>query len=812
LSNRSTLTHIVIGVRDASSNPIQDASYNVVGNALNLNHSFTGLTNGVPYIIRMQLFASNPNSSESSEVIDGEVVNVPDIVPLKNADAIAITATGSDGTVTFNWNVATEEQLQGGAFVKYVIKYRASSGDAVIREETNINTLSYELTGLTNGTTYYFTFYVVTLNPNTGLEVNGDATDLSQIPFRAADAPASISLTPGDEQMMVAWDAAEFNGSVFHYYLVELFSGAVGSGSFVTSEQVTASSHTFTTGLTNGTSYYATVTVYTTDPNNSSSSYVSSPVTSSSEIPFRAADAPSDVELTPGNEQMMVDWPDAQMNGSVFDYYLVELFSGAVGSGSFVTSEQVTASSHTFTTGLNNGTSYYATVTVYTTNPNNSSISVTGGSITSSIKIPFWVPNDPDPASISLTPGDEQMQVDWSEAELNGGVFKEYLVQLFPGSHSITLTNQSTLSHTFLGLNNGTSYYATVTVYTTDPNNSSSSYVSSPVNSSSKIPFRVPNAPASVTLTPGNAQMTVVWNEAEFNGSVFDYYLVELYYYGVNTLFASQDVFTSSPTSHTFTDLTNGTSYYARVIVNATNPNDETEVLVGGSTSSNTKITFADADVPTLAYYPGYQTIQVDWSDIETNGRVFVNYTVELYERTSVDASGNNVLSPLLSDVEYTNSDRDTHTFTGLTIGVNYVVKVIVVTSNPNDATLIADGPAGSIVASPHDNPIIIGSAMIDNSVANTKTVSVTVDKNGSNITDYMAIVQPGNLMQKINNSSPVANLDGTYTLSLSFNTNSNITSALMVVGNGGGFTAVEFNSSTQQTVLSPEHYRAALP
>jgi hypothetical protein len=74
-----------------------------------------------------------------------------------------------------------------------------------------------------------------------------------------------------------------------------------------------------------------------------------------------------------------------------------------------------------------------------------------------------------------------------------------------------------------------------------------------------------------------------------------------------------------------------------------------------------------------------------------------------------------------------------------------------------------------------------------------------------------MAIVQPGNLMQKINDSSPVANGDGTYTLSLSFTTESNITSALMVVGNGGGFTAVEFNGSTQ-TVLSPEHYRAALP
>ena len=599
LSNRSELTHIVIGVRDASYNSVPgqvDVSYNIIDNALNLNHSFTELANGVPYIIRMQLVALNPNPLENDEVIYGDVENVPDIVPLANADAISVTATGSDETVTFDWSVVTDAQLQGGAFVKYVIKYQSG---AVIHDETNINTTSYQLTGLTNGTTYYFTFYVVTLNPNTGSDVNGDPTDLSQIPFKAADAPASITLTPGDGQMMVDWPGAQMNGSVFQYYRVELFSGAVGSGSSVTSADVyDASTFTFT-GLTNGTSYYATVTVNTTDPNDSAISYNSFPVTSSS-------------------------------------------------------------------------------------------------------KIPFQVPNAP--ASVTLTPGDEQMQVGWSTAVLNGSGFTEYLVELFPGSHSTTVTTQSTLTHTFTGLTNGTSYYARVTVYARDPN-------------------------------------------------------------------------------------------------------DSAIVISGGSTYSLSKTPFTYADAPTLAPSPGYQTLQVDWSNVQLNGGVFVNYTVQLY-----DSSGTVLMPP---EVVYTNQIQDTHTFTGLTIGVNYTMKVIVVTSDPNGTNLI-DGSAGSITASPHDNPIIIGSATINNS---TKTVSVTVDKNGSNITDYMAIVQTGNYMQKINDSEPVANGDGTYTLSVSFNDpvlypslfSSNISSVLMVVGNGRGFTAVEFNGSTQ-TVLSPEHYRAALP
>jgi hypothetical protein len=184
----------------------------------------------------------------------------------------------------------------------------------------------------------------------------------------------------------------------------------------------------------------------------------------------------------------------------------------------------------------------------------------------------------------------------------------------------------------------------------------------------------------------------------------------------------------------------------------------------------------------------------------------------------------------VLSEVLYDNLSQATHTFSGLTIGVNYVAKVIVVTSDPNASSPAAggdaiDGPAGSITASPHDNPIIIGSASINNTY---KTVSVTVDKNGSEITDYMAIVRLDNsvnYMQKINDGSFFPNLNGTFTLTMVFNASlldasgnplypalSNpdrtITSALMVVGNGRGFTAVEFNGSTQ-TVLSEQHYRA---
>jgi hypothetical protein len=801
LSNRSELTHIVIGIMDANYAPVPnsvDASYNVIGNTLNLNHSFAALTNGDSYIISMQLVALNPNPLESTEVIYGEVVYVPNIVPLATGDAVSVTATGSDEKVTFNWFQPTEEQLQGGAFVKYVIKYQGSSGTAVIHEETDISGNSYDLTGLSNGTTYYFTFYIVTLDTNTGSEVNGDETFLDEIPFRAADAPATITLTPGDEQMQVDWPEAVFNGSNPDYYHVELFSGEVGSGTFVTSEQVSSTSHTFL-GLANGNNFYATVTVYTTNPNDVNDQRQGGTITSSSKIPSRAPDAPSFVNLDAGDEQMTVDWSAAVLNGSVFTEYLVELFPGAY---SITLSDQSTLS-HTFT-GLTNGTSYYARVTVYATNPNDSSIVISGGSTQSDSQKPFRAADAP--ATIELTPGDEQMQVDWSPAVLNGTDFDSYWVTLFSGGGMVVSVEPRVLttSYTFTGLTNGTSYYATVTVITTNPNNGTQVQGGS-ITSSSKIPSRTADAPIVVELSAGDRQMQVNWSAAVLNGGVFSSYEVVLFNDGATV--SSYSVINVNTLSHTFTGLTNGTSYYATVTVYTTNPNDGTSVL-GGSNTSDAQMAFGETPPPTLAYYPGYQTLRVVWSDVELNGGRFHEYKVRLYERLSVDASGNNVLSSLLSEVKYSDFYQNTHTFTGLTIGVNYVIKVIVVTSDPNGAEPAAggdaiDSPAGSITAKPHDNPIIIGSATIDHS---TKTVSVTVDKNGSEITDYMAIVQPGNYMQKINDSSLIPNGNGTFTLSLSFNTVS-ISSALMVVGNGRGFTAVEFNGSTQ-TVLSPEHHR----
>ena len=619
LSNRSKLTHIVISLLDASYNPVQDASYNpdASGN-MNLNHTFAALTNGNSYIIRMRLVARNPNPSESTEVIYGELEEVTNIVPLATGDAVLATATGSHQKVTFNWPVATADQLQGGTFVKYVIKYRGSSGTAVIREESNISENSYELTtGLTNGTRYYFTFYMVTLDPNTSSQVNGDETYLEQIPFKEADALTDITLTPDDEQMTV-------------------------------------------------------------------------------------------------------NWPEAVFNGSDFDYYHVELFKAGVLDSSYFVNDEDTLT-HTFT-GLTNGTSYYARVTVYTTNPNNVNDQRQGGTITSSSKIPYDMPNAPN--SVVLEAGDEQMRVNWSAAELNGSVLPEYVVKLYD------------------------------------------SY----------------------------------GNEYTSSGNVYD---------------SSGNVLTHA---RMFTGLTNGTAYYATVTVYATNPNDGTQVT-GEQTTSESQIAFGDPGVPTLAYYPGYQTIRVVWSNVNTNGGHFEKYKVQLY-----DSSGNILMQP---EKVYTNLSQNTHTFEELTIGVNYVVKVIVVTSDPNSSTPATpeneqNGQAGSITASPHDNPIIIGSASINNAA---RTVSVTVDKNGSEITDYMAIVRLDNnvtYMQKINDSSPEAT-NGIVTLSMTFNTldasgnplypalsnpDRTITSALMVVGNGRGFTAVEFNDSTQ-TVLSEQHYRA---
>jgi hypothetical protein len=115
--------------------------------------------------------------------------------------------------------------------------YEYSVSDAVYRST---------VTGLTNGTTYYFVVKAV----NAGGE-SPASNQVSAVPYTVPDAPTAVAAVAGDGQATVAFTAPENSGgSPVTSYEVTSSSGDVVTG---------AASPIIVMGLTNGTSYTFTV-------------------------------------------------------------------------------------------------------------------------------------------------------------------------------------------------------------------------------------------------------------------------------------------------------------------------------------------------------------------------------------------------------------------------------------------------------------------------------------------------------------------------------------------------------------------------
>ena len=117
---------------------------------------------------------------------------------------------------------------------------------------TGSTTTTYIVTGLSNGTTYYFVVSAITLVGEGPVSNEASAT-----PATLPGAPTALTATGGNTQVVLNWAAPASTGgsSVTSYNVYEGTSS--GGETFLAS----ASTHVLpATGLTNGTKYYFEVT------------------------------------------------------------------------------------------------------------------------------------------------------------------------------------------------------------------------------------------------------------------------------------------------------------------------------------------------------------------------------------------------------------------------------------------------------------------------------------------------------------------------------------------------------------------------
>jgi fibronectin type 3 domain-containing protein len=200
-------------------------------------------------------------------------------------------------------------------------------------------------------------------------------------------------------------------------------------------------------------------------------------------------------------------------------------------------------------TGLANGTTYYFTVTAVNATGE-------GAQATEASATPVSAPGAP--TNLTATRGNGQVALTWSAPASNGGsAITAY--KLYRGTTTNTETLVQTLgnvtSYTDISLSNGTTYYYKVTAVNTVGESALSTEALA-------TPATVPGAPAGLTATAGNNQVSLSWTAPANGGSAITGYKVFR-----STTSGSETLLTTlgNVTSYTDPGLTVGTTYYYKV-------------------------------------------------------------------------------------------------------------------------------------------------------------------------------------------------------------------------------------------------------
>ena len=289
-----------------------------------------GLANGTTYYFVVTAVNADGESAVSAEISATPAAAPPPAAPT------GVTATAGNGQVTVSWSAVA------GA-TSYNIYYASSPGVTTASPTKVVGATSGDpVTGLTNGTTYYFV--VTAFNANGESAVS--SPEMSAIPGTPPAAPTGVIASAGNGQVTVSWNPAAGAASY------NIYHGTAAGVTIATGTKVAgAVSPSIVTGLTNGTPYFFVVTAVNGYGESTESSEVSA-------TPGAPPATPTGVTATRGYGQVTVSWNPAAGAASYNIYY------GTAAGVTIATGTKVAgAVSPSIVTGLTDGTTYYFVVT-----------------------------------------------------------------------------------------------------------------------------------------------------------------------------------------------------------------------------------------------------------------------------------------------------------------------------------------------------------------------------------------------------------------------------------------------------------------
>ena len=252
-----------------------------------------------------------------------------------------LAAMAANGQAVLTWDDPNDSSI-----TKYQYRQRVSGADFGDWSDivgSSATTTTYTVTGLTNGSAYGFELRAVNASGD------GEASSVGATPIAVPDAPTISSATPGDGQVVLAWNDPS-DRSITKYQVRSKVRNSDDNtytdwANIPVTDPNAPPTGYIVTGLTNGTEYTFAVRAVN-DPGNGPASTVTA-------RPIAPPAAPEISSVGPGYRQVELEWADP--NDSTITGYQVSTDGG----GKFAEISRSGAGTTTHTvTSLKNGTEY----------------------------------------------------------------------------------------------------------------------------------------------------------------------------------------------------------------------------------------------------------------------------------------------------------------------------------------------------------------------------------------------------------------------------------------------------------------------
>ena len=469
-------------------------SWSLPADSQHLLHTIiTGLHNGTTYDVRVRAQNHQGDGPWSTSAI-AQPVGAP-VAPERP------TLTPDNKSLHVSWNAPSYDG--GTPISSYDIQYSDDGGSTWDKWDSSINSQSQQatVTGLQNGVVYH-----VRVRASNSQGHGSWSVAALDRPAGIPSAPTRLTVTPRPNQLEVAWDhPTDDGGATITDYDIQHSNdrGATWRPWYRLSslDHLTAN----ILGLNNGSTYVVRVRAKNSQGNGPW-------LASESAMPVGVPAAPTQLDLSVGDRELELSWAaPVDDGGSEISEYSIQ-YSDNAGATWKQWNPVINAQRLQETiTGLQNGTLYRVQVRA-SNGQGDGPWSV-------------WAQGQPAtipaaPALPTLTPDNRELRVNWDAPDSNGGApIASYHVQYSVDLGStwmewhISADVQPVLQATIAGLENGVTYAVQVRGRNAQGDGPwSASALDQPVG--------VPTAPPSLTLTPGNHQLHVSWDEPNDNGGI----------------------------------------------------------------------------------------------------------------------------------------------------------------------------------------------------------------------------------------------------------------------------------------------------